>query len=149
MTSFGRRLNSYLYDNNRKEKIYTCFGFHFFNITNHDLNFSANANDLLVMTLHYINDYGTYSYKQYSQGTFKSGINMLVNGYNQKIDGFYMSFPIQSMTEGYKYAIFNLPSGVRESTDGTIYVTIEFTTGDQYVMMLRESGVNYYDTDNK
>ena len=52
------------------------------------------------------------------------------------------------MTEGYKYAIFNLPSGVRESTDGSIYVTIEFAAGDKYVMTLRENGVNYYDTKN-
>ena len=137
-----------LYGNKGKEKIYTYFGFQFFNITNHDLNFSAKANDVLVMTIHYINDYGTYSYKQYSQAAFKTGISMYVNGYTQLIDGLYMSFPIKSMTEGYKYAIFNLPSGVRESTDGSIYVTIEFAAGDKYVMTLRENGVNYYDTKN-
>ena len=73
---------------------------------------------------------------------------MYVNGYTQLIDGLYMSFPIKSMTEGYKYAIFNLPSGVRESTDGSIYVTIEFAAGDKYMMTLRENGVNYYDTKN-
>ena len=132
---------------NKTKTIYTYLGFKAFNTTNRDLQFCANKNELLTMTLHYVNEDGEYSYEQFTPARYKSRINMFVNGYKANCD--YISYtaqPLPSMTDNYLYSIFDLPSGVRDSTDGTMYVTVEFTTGDRYVIVVRESGVDLHKT---
>ena len=136
-----------IYMGDKTETIYTFLGFTAFNTTNRDLQFSANKNELLTMTLHYVNSDGEYSYEQYTPANYISRINMFLNGYKANYDFVsYAAWPLESMTDGYLYSIFKLPSGVRNSTDGTMYVTIEFATGDRYVIVLRENGVDCYDT---
>ncbi len=132
----------------QKKKTYSQFGFRCYNTTNRELLFCDTANDLFDMTLHCINEYGEYSYRQCTQGAYIPKIGMFLNGYKKAYEGlYYMAGPLKSLTETYRYAFFDLPEGVRTSADGTLYVTIEFKTGDKYAMILRENGVNYYDVD--
>ncbi len=155
LVGMGEGHNDFYYDTDgsmtfTRMKIYTKFGFKCFNTTSGDLRFDAKANDLFVMTLHCVNEYGTYSYEQYTQCCYNSRRDMFYNGYSSIWSGlYYMANPLPSLTDSYRYVIFNVPSGIRTSMDGTIYATIEFTTGEKYVVMLRENGVNYYGTENK
>ena len=129
--------------NFEKKKTYTRLGFQFYNTTSGELQFCDTANDLFSITLYCVNEYGTYSYAQSTQGSYNSRLNLFINGYRKPFEGGYsMSCPLKSLTETYKYVFFDLPSGVRASTDGTIYAMIEFSTGEKYVMMLRENGVD-------
>ena len=59
-----------------------------------------------------------------------------------------MASPVPSLEEEILYSIFDIPSGVRTSTDGTLYATIDFATGDKYIMMLREDGVDCYENED-
>lgn len=155
MVGMGEGHNDYYYDADgsmtfSRTKIYTKLGFKCYNTTNGNLYFDAKANDLFVMTLYCVNEYDTYSYEQYTQCCYNSRTDKFYNGYSEIWSGLrYMANPLPSLTDSYRYVVFAVPSGIRTSTDGTIYVTIEFTTGEKYVMMLRENGVNYYDTENK
>ncbi len=136
-----------IYGGNQTTKVYTYFGFKAFNTTPGDLQFCANKNEVLTMTLHYVNGDGKYSYEQSTPARYNSKIDMFVNGYKESYDFIScLSWPLPSMTNNHLYSIFDTPSGVRNSADGTMYVTIEFTTGDRYVIVLRENGVDLYET---
>ena len=154
LVGMGEGHNDYYYDADgsmifTRTKFYTRFGFKCYNTTSGNLRFDAKANDLFVMTLHCMNEYGTYSYEQYTQCGYNGRRDMFYNGYSAVWSGLrYMANPLPSLSDSYRYVVFDVPSGIRTSTDGTIYATIEFTTGEKYVIMLRENGVNYYDTEN-
>ena len=128
-------------------KIYTFLGIKFFNTTANDLAFWDGDNDILTTRLYYVHDeYGTFSYDQFTQGGYNPHTGVFTNGYSAKYDGsYYMSYPVESLTDGYKYVFFNLPEGVRTSGEGTIFVTIDFTTGEKYVMPLRVDGTDLFD----
>ncbi|MBR6706842.1 MAG: hypothetical protein IKI84_09210 [Clostridia bacterium] len=131
---------------NKTKPVYTYFGFKAFNTTDRDLQFCANKNEVMTMTLHYVNADGKYSYEQSTPARYSSKNKMFVNGYKKSLDSItYMSRPLPSMTDDYLYSIFEVPSGVRDSTDGTMYVAIEFATGDRVVIVLRENGVDCYE----
>ncbi|MCR5336424.1 MAG: hypothetical protein K6E42_07730, partial [Synergistes sp.] len=128
-------------------KIYTFLGIKFFNTTAKDLAFCDSDNDILTTRLYYVHDeYGTFSYDQFTQGAYNPNTGVFTNGYSAKYDGsYYMSYPVESLTDGYKYVFYNLPEGVRTSGEGTIFVTIDFSTGEKYVMPLRVDGTDLFD----
>jgi len=49
--------------------------------------------------------------------------------------------PLEYINNG---VVFDLPEGIRYSTDGTLAIKMIFKSGDQYVLILRERGVNLY-----
>ena len=155
MVGMGEGHNDYYYDPDgsmtfSRTKIYTKLGFKCYNTTGGNLSFDAMTNDLFVTTLYCVNEYGTYSYEQYTQCCYNSRTDKFYNGYSEIWRGLrYMANPLPSLTDSYRYVVFAVPSGIRTSTDGTIYAAIEFTTGEKYVMMLRENGLNYYDAETK
>ena len=131
---------------NKTKTVYTYFGFKAFNTTDRELQFCANKNEVLTMTLHYVNGDGEYSYEQSTAARYTK-LKMFVNGYRKSLDFVtHASWPLPSMTDNHLYSIFDVPSGVRNSADGTMYVTVEFMTGDRVVVVLRENGVDCYKT---
>jgi len=127
-----------------EKQIYTCIGFMAYNTTHEALQWCEGANEILKMTLYYANEFSTYSFEQSTQACFRN--SKFLNGYIEgKEDDYVMASPVPSLEEEILYSIFDIPSGVRTSTDGTLYATIDFATGDKYIMMLREDGVDCYE----
>lgn len=133
------------------KKIYTYIGFKAYNTTHEALQWCEGANEILKMTLYYVNEFSTYSFEQSTQAVYRYRKNTgsFLNGYmEEKEDHYFMASPVPSLEEEILYSIFDIPSGVRTSTDGTLYATIDFATGDKYIMMLREDGVDCYENED-
>ena len=129
------------------KKVYSFLGFEFYNTTAKDLAFYEGKNEILTATLYYVHDeYGTFSYEQFTQGCYSSKPDLFMNGYSLNYDGtYYMSYPAKSLTSSYKYVFFDLPEGIRKGSEGTLFVTIDFITGEKYVMPLHVNGEDVFE----
>lgn len=100
-------------------------------------------NDLLYATLVYQNADGTYEHSVASYGRFDSAGKRIAKMYPTDGRGIVFSNescrPLGSM----EYAVsFSLADGLRSSSDGTIAIKLLFATGEKYVLVARENGVD-------
>ena len=94
---------------------------------------SSSRNELFAATIIYQNPDNSYFYSESSFG-LKGNNNSIVT------DTQYLY-----SLEEYDLAIgFSLPKGLIESKDGLLAVLLEFSEDEQYILMLREDGINQY-----
>jgi len=133
-----------------KEKANTWLVFDFYNTSTTDKEYYRDHNDLLDMELVYINLDNTYSYREKAYGTYWENIISvpvisIAQPWHIVKDWMYFSpktaKPLEYVNNG---VVFDLPEGIRYSTDGTLAIKMIFNSGDQYVLILRENGVKLY-----
>ena len=94
------------------------------------------VSEIFESTLSYDNDDDLYQFKPEHAGYF--------NGEYLRHDSGAGYNRIPSLESAELAISFNPPTGVKNATDGTLGMTMDFPNGEKYVLMLRENGVNLY-----
>jgi len=92
--------------------------------------------EIFKSTLSYDNDDDLYQFEPEHAGYF--------NGEYLRCDPGAGYNCIPSLESAERAISFNPPTGVKNATDGTLGMTMDFPNGEKYVLMLRENGVNLY-----
>lgn len=138
-----------------KDTGYTWLKFSFFNESTSDKAyygddnpFSKTRNDLLNMELDYLVSGQTYTYPEKAYGTYWGNIvsqpviTIEPPGYKSRGWIYYepvVAKALESLSCG---TVFELPASIRNSTDGTLAIKLDFVTGEKYVLVVRENGVD-------
>ncbi len=130
------------------EYIYSWIDFSYYNTSTKSRDFEKEKSELFIPKFLYKNEYDSYNYKPLSYGKYYDKYNYFVYSHCDLNDNNYNMFldtdSINPLTKVQRSFSFDLPQGLRESKDGSIAVLLDFATSDQYVLILRENGVNRY-----
>lgn len=130
--------------------VYSWIDFDYYNTSTKSRDFKGEKSDLFSPKLIYENEYDSYNYKPLSYGKYYAEYNFFVYSENasgtdgNKWTAYLGVDSINPLTKVQRSFSFDLPQGLRESKDGSIAVLLDFATSDQYVLILRENGVNRY-----
>ena len=94
-------------------------------------------NGVGIIKLHYINENGEYIYPMDSYGYEWNRYEAILTDDHAMGDNRHY---VPSMEKRCLGLNFDVPSNVRNATDGTLAITFDFVTGDKYVLILREDG---------
>ena len=132
----------------KRRAVHSWLEFDYRNTATEEKRFSEDANDLFDIALVYITDGTRYTFEPYSRGK-AFGDNTIYTAYNPVFGETCsrQAHPVSPMSDAIREVIFDLPSGVTGSADGTLAVTIDFRTGEHYVLMLRNNGVSRFEAE--
>ncbi len=122
--------------------------FTFYNTATEKKVYGAGANELVEMTVCYLSGGSEYSFPQIGCGAFFPEYGVLTSCPDpHPMPGFDLlrvlsDESITPLSSFHGCAAFDLPDGLRGSTDGTVFVKLTFATGDKIALILREDGVN-------
>ena len=101
------------------------------------------APELFDATLVYITDDGEYPFRNQAVGSFMPEKKLFATHLEDDRDGFYFAnWVVHPLSGAEGAASFVLPDDLRASTGGTIAIKLEFPTGEKYVLVIRENGVD-------
>lgn len=141
-SNIGEEINLHAkFDKRKKCNAYVKFSY--YNKSDQGKKFGDGINDLFSFSLEYINADGRYSYEAGGDVDCRA-YGPIMDGTNDISTTAFSVVP--SLESGDREIAFNLPSGLIHSSDGTIGLTVTFKNEDQdnYVLILRENGVNHY-----
>lgn len=127
------------YSGNRyTEPISSWLAFHFYNSSADTLLYDGNRDSLFQsVSVEYHNDEGVYAFP--SVRHFTGGFN----AENKTIYPWEKDMTVlDPLTDKDLATAFDLPDNFRASTGGTIAVKLELKTGEKYVLVARDHGIN-------
>ncbi len=139
----GRSSDYYISKGSYGTVVNSWLSFRFYNTSTSNVNFSsATQNDLFTASLTYHNADADYRFDPFSSGAFSKEHRMIATRPTGISRSFFWYKDCAPLTEADYAVSFLLPLGLRQSTDGTIAVKLDFLTGEKYVLIVRENGAD-------